>query len=79
MAKPPVPAAYTSEELVALLRDRMGTMTQQQFAAELGISYQLLSQILKGDRSVGNDLVLKYLAGPKKKFVEERVWHLVPE
>ncbi len=77
MAKPP--AAYTSEELVSMLKDRQGVMTQVQFAAELQISFQLLSQILKGDRSVGNENVLKYLAGPKKKFVHEDVWHLRPE
>jgi plasmid maintenance system antidote protein VapI len=71
------PAAYTSEELVAMLKNRQGGQTQVQFAAELGISMQFLSQVLNGSRSVGNETILKYLAPPKKKFVHRDCWDLV--
>jgi len=74
--KPP-PAPYTSSELIEMLKDRQGGMTQQQFAKELQISYQLLSQIYKGDRGVGNELVLKYLAPQGKMFRHRDVWDLV--
>lgn len=71
------PAAYTEEELVMLLKDRQAGMTQTELAAEIGISFQMLSDIFRGTRSVGNELVLKYLAPRDKKFVHEDVWHLV--
>ena len=77
MAKQPSP--YTAEELVSLLKDRQGVMTQVQFAAELQISFQLLSQVYKGDRSVSNEKILAYLAPKGKKFVERKVWDLVSE
>ena len=75
----PTPAPYTASELREMLRDRIGGLTQQQAAKEIGISYQLLSQVLKGDRSVGNELVLKYLAPKGKKFVHHDCWTLVDE
>ena len=75
----PTPAPYTAGELREMLRDRIGGLTQQQAAKEIGISYQLLSQVLKGDRSVGNSEVLKYLAPKGKKFVHHDCWELVEE
>ena len=60
-------------------KDRQGGQTQVQFANEIGISMQLLSQIYKGDRSPGNELVLKYLAPKGKKFVHHGCWTLVEE
>jgi transcriptional regulator with XRE-family HTH domain len=75
----PTPAPYTASELRDMLKDRQGGMTQVQFANEIGISMQLLSQIFKGDRSVGNELVLKYLAPRGKFFKHHDVWELVDE
>ena len=51
---------YTREEVVKLIRQRMGTHTQEEFAAQVGISYQLLSNILIGSRSPGQK-ILKFL------------------
>lgn len=51
---------YTREEVVKLIRQRMGTNTQEEFAAQVGISYQLLSNILIGSRSPGQK-ILKFL------------------
>jgi len=79
MSNKPTPAPYTAGELRQMLKDRQGGMTQVQFANEIGISMQLLSQIFKGDRSVGNDLVLKYLAPRGKRFVHSDCWHLIDE
>ena len=73
----PTPAPYTAGELREMLRDRIGGLTQQQAAKEIGISYQLLSQVLKGDRSVGNSEVLKYLAPKGRFFRHHDVWELV--
>jgi hypothetical protein len=60
----PTPAPYTASELRDMLKDRQGGMTQVQFAT---------------DRSVGNDLVLKYLAPKGKKFVHHDCWTLVED
>lgn len=79
MSNKPTPDPYTASELRDMLKDRQGGMTQVQFATEIGISMQLLSQIFKGDRSVGNDLVLKYLAPKGKKFVHHDCWTLVED
>jgi transcriptional regulator with XRE-family HTH domain len=70
-------AAYTSDELLQMLRDRQGGLTQLQYAEEIGISFQMLSQVYKGERSVGCERILAYLAPKGKRFVEEKVWHLI--
>jgi transcriptional regulator with XRE-family HTH domain len=70
-------AAYTTDELVLMLKNRQGGLTQQQFALEIGISLTLLNQIMNGTRSVGNRHVLEYLAPKGKKFIERFVYHLV--
>lgn len=72
------PDAYNAEEMVDLLKARQAGMTQRQFAAEIGISMQLLSEIYSGNRSVGNAKVLEYLAGKGKEFIHRDVWVLVP-
>lgn len=77
--KPSEPTPYTASELRQMLRDRQGALTLGQFSAEIGISLQFLSQIYLGDRSVGNELVLRYLAPRGKMFVAETVWHLRDE
>ena len=73
--KPETP--YTSEELVQMLRDRQGGATQIQFAAEIGISNTLLSDIYLGRRSIGNDKILAYLAPKGKEFRHRDCWFLV--
>ncbi len=67
---------YTPAELVELLKQKQGTLTLAAYANEIGISMQMLSQILLGDgtmangrRSVGNEKVLEYLAPPGREFV----------
>ena len=71
------PTPYTEEELRDALRDRQAGQTLQQFAAEVGISFQFLSQILNGTRSVNNERVLEFLAPPKMKYVKEAVYILL--
>lgn len=59
-------------------------MTLVEFAREIGISMQMLSQILLGDgtlaagrRSVNNDKVLAYLSPPGSHFERRDVYYLV--
>lgn len=75
MGRPP--DMYTAEELVQILKDRQSGQTLQQFAAEIGLSFQMVSQVLNQTRSVGNEKVLDYLAPKGKKFVHQDVWYLV--
>jgi transcriptional regulator with XRE-family HTH domain len=72
-------APYTAEELVQALRDRQGVYTLQQYAAEIGISLAMLGQILNGNRSIGNQKVLDYLAPKGMQYVHEDVWYLRPK
>lgn len=71
--------AYTAQELVDLLKARQGGLTLKQYADEIGISFQLLAQILQGQRSVGNEKVLAYLAPKGKHYLHRDQWLLVPE
>lgn len=71
------PEAYTADELVQALKDRQAGLTLKQYAAEIGISFQLLSQILNGTRSVGNDKVLAYLAPKGHVYIHRDQWFLV--
>ena len=73
----PKPAPYTAEELLGMLKDRQGGQSQKAFSQELGISEQFLSQIYRGDRSVGNEKILEYLAPTGRKFVHQDVWVLM--
>lgn len=75
---------YTPQELVELLKQKQGTMTLAAYATEIGVSMQLLSQILLGDgtfgngrRSVNNDKVLNYLAPRGSHFERSDVYRLV--
>ena len=75
---------YTPAELVELLKQKQGVMTLKVFAEEIGISTQMLSQILLGDgtmangrRSVGNDKVLAYLSPPGSRLVREDRYFVV--
>lgn len=68
---------YTPEELVELLRQRQGNLTLKQFAAEIGLSFQFVSDVLRGTRSVGNDLILEYLAPKGKRFDHRDTFVLV--
>jgi len=54
----------TVDQVVSLLEARRGDRTLEQFAAEVGVSYQYLGHIFRRVRSPGRD-VLKYL-GLKK-------------
>lgn len=47
--------------LAAILRDRQGTMTQDEYAARLGISQGTLSLIYSGKRGVGTDVLRAFL------------------
>jgi len=71
------PDTYTADELVQILKDRQCGRTLQVYAEEIQISFQLLSQILNGTRSVGNQHVLAYLAPKGKQFVHNDQWQLV--
>jgi transcriptional regulator with XRE-family HTH domain len=51
---------YSADDVIKLLKVRQGTRTQEDFAAEIGISYQLLSNVILGSRSPGNK-ILKFL------------------
>lgn len=71
------PSLYTSEEIIDLLKQRQGGITQDQFAKEIGCSPQLLNNIYNGRRSPCNDQILRYLAPRGKRFEEVIVWRLV--
>lgn len=73
------PEAYTADELRQALRDRQGGFGLAQYAAEIGISVPLLSQILGGTRSVGNEKVLAFLAPKGMIYVHRDQWLLVPK
>ena len=51
---------YSADDVVKLLRVRQGTRTQEDFAAEIGISYQLLSNVLLKSRAPGAK-ILRFL------------------
>ena len=47
--------------LAAILRDRQGSMTQEEYAARLGIAQGTLSLIYSGKRGVGTDVLRAFL------------------
>ena len=51
---------YSADDVVKLLRVRQGMRTQEDFAAEIGISYQLLSNVLLKSRAPGAK-ILRFL------------------
>jgi transcriptional regulator with XRE-family HTH domain len=73
------PETYIADELRQALKDRQGGLTLQQYAAEIGLSFQMLSQILNGSRSPGNQKVLDYLAPKGYAYVHRDQWLLMPK
>ena len=51
---------YAVEDVIKLLKTRQGTRTQEDFAGEIGISFQLLSNVLMAKRMPGQK-ILKFL------------------
>ena len=51
---------FSTVEVLAMMKQRQGTRDQNTFAQEIGISFQLLSDIYRGTRAPGQQ-VLKYL------------------
>ncbi len=47
--------------LAAILRDRQGTMTQEEYAAHLGIAQGTLSLIYSGKRGIGTEVLRAFL------------------
>lgn len=68
---------YTDAELAELLRQKRGHLSLKEHAAEIGCSYQLLSDIDRGSRSVVNEKILGYLAPEGRKFEHREFWELV--
>ena len=51
---------FSTVDVLAMMRQRQGVRDQNTFAKEIGISFQLLSDIYRGTRNPGQQ-VLKYL------------------
>lgn len=68
---------YTEEELVDMLKLRQGGLTQYEFAREIGISSQFLSDLYRGYRGIESKRVLAYLAPSGKKFKLRKLFDLV--
>lgn len=68
---------FTEAELIALLKERIGGKTLKEAAADIGCSFQMVSDVLQGRRSVGNENILAYLAPKGKTFVHEDRYRLV--
>ena len=68
---------YTESELIDMLKLRQGGLTQTEYAKEIGISYQFLSDLFRGYRGIDSERVLAYLAPRGKKFVLRKQWDLV--
>jgi transcriptional regulator with XRE-family HTH domain len=73
------PEAYSADELLQALKDRQGGYSLAQYAAEIGISGPMLSQILGGTRSIGNEKVLEFLAPRGMVYVHRDQWLLLPK
>lgn len=59
---------YTKSDVAALLREIQGDRTQTEFAAEIGVSFQYLNDVLHQRRGPG-PAILNYL-GMKVAFVK---------
>jgi transcriptional regulator with XRE-family HTH domain len=75
----PKQTPYTEDELRQALKDRQGGQNLKQYAEEIGVSFTYLSQILLGDRPIGNDRILEYLAPKGMQYVHTDVWYLMPK
>jgi transcriptional regulator with XRE-family HTH domain len=51
---------FSTVDVLAMLKQRQGVRDQNTFAQEIGISFQLLSDIYRGTRNPGQQ-VLRYL------------------
>ncbi len=71
------PEVYTEEELTQALRDRQAGRTLKEYAEEISLSFQMLSQVLNGSRSISNEKVLEFLAPRGMKYVKKNVYELV--
>lgn len=60
--------AYTQDEVIEMIRKRIGNKTQREFALEIGVSQQYLNDILQGRRTPGPS-ILGYL-GLEKAFIQ---------
>lgn len=81
MSKSKIKSPCTQEELVETLRWmlRDSGLTQKEFAAKIGISFQLLSQILIGNRSVVNPQMLRFLAPRGKRWEQRDMFYLITD
>ena len=70
---------YTPEELLEMLKSRKGAMSNRDYAEEIQISEQFLSDIMLGKRGIGSEKVLAYLAPRGKVFQGKTVYTLVPK
>ena len=52
---------YSAEEVLGLLRDKQGNRTQTEFAVEIGVTNQYLSDVLNGRRGPTGPAILRYL------------------
>ena len=48
---------FTADDVVKILRVRQGTKTQEEFAAQIGISFQLLSNVILMSRAPGKKIL----------------------
>jgi transcriptional regulator with XRE-family HTH domain len=62
---------YTTEDVLKMLRYRQGEKTQREFAAEIEITQQHLSDVLAGNRGPGTK-ILAYL-GLEPGFIKGKV------
>ena len=62
---------FSTVEVLAMMKQRQGTRDQNTFAQEIGISFQLLSDIYRGTRNPGEQ-VLKYLDLEKTVMYRKR-------
>jgi Helix-turn-helix len=74
----PKPSIYTTDELLQQLKNRQGGLSQDMYAREIGISRQLLSDIYRSYREVGNEQVLKFLAPTGYYFQKRDSFILTP-
>ena len=68
---------YTPEELLEMLKSRKGAMSNRDYAEEIQVSEQFLSDIFLGKRGIASERILQYLAPRGKKFIGKTVYTLV--
>jgi hypothetical protein len=68
---------YTEDELLDILKNRQGGLTNDEYAKEIGISPQFLGNLYRHERGMDSRRVLAYLAPRGKRFNLRRLWDLV--